>query len=434
MKKLLSLLVATILVVSLFGAVAGAEGADPVKLSIVVFDSWVPGGAVHANTGKTSVVVTDIYAEFAKRMPNVELEFEVLQGDTDGYNDYLLRGASGTLPDISMLDGYWIAAFASQGYTYPMEGRIDQKILDDYYKPFMMTYDEKTHGLVYSTAFNGVVWYRDSILKEAGYEAMPTDYDGFFEAIKKMSIPGERYGMAISGAVTEATTCSLLGMYWAGQDVFVDGDNVAQFNNATSKRIFNTFKDLYDAGVLPQELMNMNYNDAQDMFTTGKSATLVHGSWLCTGWETLAPDFYQDVKIAPVPADPDTGVTSQNAGGWSFAITTPDTSKDAAISLFLELMLTDPEFAVKRIAEAGELPVTKTIGAMDAYWLPEQYRSVIMDLLPLSKTRPVVTSYPVASEYYDQAFQEVILGEKDADTALADAVANVAQFVEESGL
>ena len=96
-------------------------------------------------------------------------------------------------------------------------------------------------------------------------------------------------------------------------------------------------------------------------------------------------------------------------------------------------MLTDPEFATKRIAEAGELPVTKTIGEMDASWLPEQYRETIMSVLPLSKTRPVVTSYPVASEYYDQAMQEVLMGEKDAETALADAAQRLVEFVEESG-
>ena len=121
------------------------------------------------------------------------------------------------------------------------------------------------------------------------------------------------------------------------------------------------------------------------------------------------------------------------AGGWAFAITTKDTSKDKAISTWLELMLTDPDFATLRIAEAQELPVTKTIGSSDIYWIPEKYRETMMSFLPLAKTRPVVTSYPTASEYYDQAFQEVILGEKDAETALADAAKNVADFVETSG-
>ena len=429
-RKLVTLLMLVALVFSVFGSLS-ALAEEPITLSICIMDSYVPGDNVHPNTNKTSVVVTDIYPEFERRHPNVKLEFEVLQGDTDGYNDYLLRGASGTLPDISMLDGYWIAAFASQGYTFPMEGRIDQKILDDYYDAFKMQYKGETHGLVYSTAFNGVLWYRESMLKEAGYDSVPTDYEGFTECVKKLTKPGERYGLAMSGAVTEASTVSLLGFYWGGQDVFVDQDNVAQFNNPTSVRIFNMFKDFYDNGAVPAEIVNMNYDDAQNLFTSGQAAMLVHGSWL--NWDTLAPDFADDIKLAPLPADPDTGKFSQNAGGWAFAITTKDTAKDAAISTWLELMLTDPAFATLRIAEAQELPVTKTIGSSDIYWIPEKYRDTMMSFLPLAKTRPVVTSYPTASEYYCQAFQEAVLGEKDVETALADGAKNVADFVETSG-
>ncbi|MEG1263539.1 MAG: extracellular solute-binding protein [Clostridia bacterium] len=430
-RKRISLLVMVALLVCSFGAIGASAEAEPITLSICVFSEYVPGAGVHPNTNETSVVITKIYEEFARRMPNVKLEFEVLQGETDGYNDYLLRGASGTLPDICMLDGYWIAAFASQGYTKPLEGRISDDILNDYYDAFKMKYNDQTHGLVYSTAFNGVVWYRESLLKAAGYDSFPTDYDDFTECIKKLTVPGERYGLCMSGAVTEATTCSLLGMYWAGQDVFVDSDNVAQFNNETSIRIFNMFKDFYDCGAVPAEIVNMNYDDALNMFASGQSAVLIHGSWL--NWSTLAPALADDIRLAPLPVDPKTGVTSENAGGWAFAITTEDTAKDAAISEWFDLMLTDPDWATLRIAEAQELPVTKTISANEAYWLPEQYRDTMMSFLPLSKTRPCVTSYPTASEYYDQAFQEVLIGEKDAATALADAVANVADFVEVSG-
>ena len=427
-------LVCLVLLVALFSTIVGPAAAlaeEPITLTICISEAYVPGAGVHPNTNETSVVVSDIYPEFERRMPNVKLEFEVLQGNTDGYNDYLMRGAAGTLPDISMLDGYWIAAFASQGYTYKLEDRLSQSVLDDYYEAFMMKYKGDTHGLVYSTAFNGVLWYRESMLKEAGYDSIPTDYEGFIECVKKLTVPDERYGLVMSGAVTEATTCSLLGLYWAGQDEFVDQDNVAQFNNATSVRMFDMFKDFYDTGVVPSEIVNMNYDDAQNMFTSGQSAMLIHGSWL--NWDTLAPDFADDIKLAPLPLDPDTGSFSQNAGGWAFAVTTDDTSKDEAISLWFELMLTDPEFATLRIAEAGELPVTKTIGDADAYWIPEKYRETMMAFLPVAKTRPVTASYPTASEYYDQAFQEALLGEKDAETALADAARNVADFVETSG-
>ncbi|MGI6690207.1 MAG: extracellular solute-binding protein [Christensenellales bacterium] len=429
MKKLIPLFLALLMVLTVAPVIAEEE----VTLSIMMSGSWIPGGPVHSSTGEISQVVTKILPEFEKRHPNVKLEFEQLQGDTDGYNSYLLRGAAGTLPDISMLDGYWVAAFASQGYTYAMNGRIDQAILDDYYDAFEMMYKGETHGLVYSTAYNGVVWYRTSMLEAAGYTEMPSDWDGFWTAIEKMAEVNDVYGMAMSMAVTEATTCSMLAPYWAGEDVFVDDDNVAQFNNETSVRIFNKLKEEFDKGILPPESLTLNYDGAQDLFNKGMSATLVHGSWRSTYWENNV-DFADDVAIAMWPKDPNTGISSQNAGGWSFAITTPDTTKDEYINTFLELMLTDPEYALLRIGEDGEIPVTQTIGALECDWIPEQYRAAIMGELPTSKTRPVVASYPVASEYWTQAMQKVVMGEATAEDALAEAVKKLEEYVFDADL
>lgn len=429
MKKIVSMFLALLMILSMAPVFAEEE----VALTIMMGGSWIPGGGVNSNTGEISQVVTKILPEFEKRHPNVKLEFEQLQGDTDGYNSYLLRGAAGTLPDISMLDGYWVAAFASQDYTYAMEGRVDQEILDEYYDAFKMKYNGETHGLVYSTSYNGVVWYRKSMLEAAGYTEMPADWDGFWTAIEKMAEVNDVYGMAMSMAVTEATTCSLLAPYWAGKDVFVDDDNVAQFNNETSVRLFNKLKEEFDKGVLPPESLTVTYDTAQDLFNKGMSATLVHGSWLGHYWENNV-DFADDVGIAMWPKDPNTGISSQNAGGWSFAITTSDTSKDEYISTFLSLMLIEPEYALLRIGEDSELPVTKTMGEMECTWIPEQYRDAIMNELPNAQTRPVVASYPVASEYYCQAMQKVVLGEADAETALAEAVEKLAEYVFDNDL
>lgn len=431
MKKFVTLFLALLMVLCVM---APAMAEEEVTLSIMMGGSWIPGGPVHGNTGEPSIVATAMIDKFKEIHPNVTLEFEQLQGDTDGYNSYLLRGAAGTLPDITMLDGYWVAAFASQGYTYAMNGRVDQNLLDEYYDAFEMMYKGETHGLVYSTSYNGVVWYRKSMLEAAGYTEMPSDWDGFWAAIEKMHEVNNVYGMAMSMAVTESTTCSMLAPYWAGEDVFVDDNNVAQFNNETSVRIFNQLKKEFDAGVLPPESLTMGYGEAQDLFTKGMSATLVHGSWLGNGWPNIAPDLADDIGIAMWPDDPVTGISSQNAGGWSFAITTPDTSKDEYINTFLNLMLLDETYALGRIAEDTEIPVTETLGSLEITWIDEEYAPIILAELPNAQTRPVVASYPVASEYWDQAMQKTVMGEATAEEALAEAVEKLEEYVFDNDL
>lgn len=404
---------------------------ENVTITIITMGEYTPGGPAHGNTGETSVVVTDVYPEYEKRMPHVTLEFETLQGDTEGYSSYLLRGSSGTLPDISMLDGYWVASFASQDYTVPMDDIVGSQAMDNYLDAFKCFYDGKVHGLVHSTAFNGVLWYRESLLEEAGFDGPPETWEELRECAKALTTE-DRYGLAMPLAKSEHTTVCLLGYYWSGEDVFVSSDNLAEFNNDTSLELFELIKGMQDDGSLPPESMTMMYDDAERMFGNGMAAMLQHGSWLCTGWEERAPDYADDIMIAPLPPHPETGESSQNAGGWGYSVTTTDESKYEAIAEWLKIMLVEKEFAKKRIAEAGEIPVTRDL-AEEIDWLPEKYSDVMSEILLTSKTRPIVEIYPDASLEYVQALQEYLDGGKTAEQALADAVDRVENLARESG-
>lgn len=414
------------------GEEAPAGSGEPQTISIMTFGQYCPGGDVHPLTLEISVVITELYEEYAKRMPNVTLEFETLQGDTEGYTSYLLRGSSGTLPDISMLDGFWVAAFASQGYTTPLEKVMTPEQLDTYYDQFRSMYGGETHGLTVSTAFNGVLWYRKSHLEEKGLTMPPPTWDAMREYAQKLTVPDERYGLVMPMAKSEHTTVCLLGYYWGANEDFVTTNNLAAFNNPTSVNLFGLLKGMYDDKSIPEESLTMMYDDADRMFCTGMASMLQHGSWLGSGWEAKAPDIVDDIGMCELPPHPDTGISSQNAGGWGYSVTTKDESKYAAIQEWLNIMLIEPEWASKRIAEAGEIPVTNNMDHL-VNWLPEEYAATTMAMLPTSRTRPAVEIYPDASIEYCQAMQEVVTGAKDAETALADAAARVEDLAKASG-
>ena len=413
------------------GLTSGGASDAEMTISVMYYDTGVPGGPVHPNTGEPSVLLSKHYPEIFSRTPNVTWEFEALQSATEGYNSYLLRGASGTLPDLSLLDGYWVAAFASQNYTIPMEDVLPADKLDLVYPAFRNMYDGKTHGIVMSTAFNGVLWYRESHLAELGLTMPPQSMEQLADYAKQLTIPGERYGLAMPMAKSEPTTVCLLGYYWGAQQPFVDSNNVAQFNNKTSIDLFNFLKTMYDDKSIPDESLTMSYEDAERMFTTGKASILQHGSWL-TGWDVRTPDFADDIMVSPLPA-PAGGISSQNAGGWGLSVTTKDTAKYPAIAEFISVIILEPEFVKLRLTECGELPVSSNFSPEDVDWIPEKYAKTIMDMLPDANTRPIVEVYPDASLEYCQAMQEVVMNVKDAETALDDAVDRVAETARESG-
>ena len=462
MKKKLSLLVALLLALALVtaacangngnddgnGGDAGAEQVDTgdtgdagdadvvemeeMTISVMFFDSGIPGGVAHPNTGETSVVVTDLHEEIFARTPNVTWEFEALQGDTEGFNSYLLRGAAGTLPDISMLDGYWVAAFASQGFTTAMERVLTTEQLDIYYPAFRNMYRGETHGLVMSTNFNGVLWYRISHMEELGLTMPPPSWDALRDYAYQLTIPGERYGFVMPMARSEHTNVCLLGFYWGAQIPFVDENNVAVFNNPTSIALFELLRGMYDDGSLPHAALTMMYDDAERLFIIEQASILQHGAWLASRWP-LTVDFADDVGVSPLPPYAGTGISSQNAGGWGLSVTTDDEAKFPAIAEFLSVMLLEPEWVILRLAEASDIPVTSNIPSEAVTWLPEQYADTIMAMLPTANTRPIVQIYPDASLEFVRAMQEAVTGVTDPETALAEAVERVAEIARESG-
>jgi len=163
------------------------------------------------------------------------------------------------------------------------------------------------------------------------------------------------------------------------------------------------------------------------------ASILQHGSWLGGGWEVRAPEIADDIGVSPLPVHPETGISSQNAGGWGLSVTTTDPAKYDAISQYISIMVLEPEWVKIRLAEGGDIPVTNNIPIEDVTWMPPQYSDIIMAMLPTSNTRPIVEVYPDASMEYTQAMQEAVTGMKDAQTALADAVERVADIASESG-
>jgi ABC-type glycerol-3-phosphate transport system substrate-binding protein len=182
----------------------------------------------------------------------------------------------------------------------------------------------------------------------------------------------------------------------------------------------------------PPETINMLYQDVENMFYTGKTAMMLHGSWLSAGIEKANPQLQGKVGLAPNPVYPRVGKRGTNAGGWGISITSKDQRKTQAAWDFLYLLTGRSDLRAKVIAEGGSIPVMRSIAGG---WKPDirtDWAKTIIDELPYAKTRPAVEIYPDASLEYAFSFQEVFLG-KDAKRAVTDAEARVTKMSRDKG-
>lgn len=414
------------------------QGEAEMTINLVIHPNTQPKGGIVEATGQQSVEFREMFPAFRERNPGVELNAEELLGDTEGRTKYLLQCREGTQPDVTQLDGFWVAEFAAVGCTRPLDDLLPKELLDDYFDAFKVVYQGQVHALIPGTAFNSMLWYRTDLLEEAGLEGPPQDWDQLKEYAEKLTVKDEsgnvvRYGLAFSGARSELTSVTILGYYWQGEDVFVTEDNRPAYNNQTSVDVFNLFADMYQNGWVMPEVINMGYTEVQQAFFVDKAAMILHGSWLSSGMYNMAPDLEGKVGLAPNPVYPRTGNRGTNAGGWSFAITTPDEAKVAA-SADLMFVLTGglKDMYKETILEGGDLPTLKSM-ADDPAFAETEWQQIILSELPFAKTRPAVEIYPDASLEWAQAFQETLLGQKTAEQALADAEERTLTIAEEKG-
>lgn len=422
---------------------ATAPAAPPpaaIKLTVVLHPNWKIKGDPLESTGKPSVQYAKMFPAFKERNPNVELVPEELLGDTEGRTKYLLQCRQGTQADVIMLDGFWVAEFAALGCTKPLDlgGVLDQGLLSDYFDAFKVNYKGKVHALIPGTAFNSMLWYRKDLLEAAGFKEPPKDWDEFklaAEKLTKKSADGkvEQYGLVSCGAKSEHTSVINLSFYWQGEETFVTPDNQPAFDNQTSKDIFALFADIAKNGWIAPEFVNMQYEDVQKAFIAEKAAMMLHGSWLTSGMDALAPNLKGKIGLAPNPVYPRTKKRGTNAGGWSLAITTKDDTRIKAAADFLYVICGGMKDLFKEmLLEGGSLPTTKSL-ADDADFAKNEWQKTVLSELPNAHTRPAVEIYPDASLEWSQAFQEAATGKKLVDQALKEATDRVVTIAKEKG-
>jgi multiple sugar transport system substrate-binding protein len=213
----------------------------------------------------------------------------------------------------------------------------------------------------------------------------------------------------------------------------MNDDGTPAYNNQASIDAFNFFADLYKNKWLPPETINDGYAETQQLFFTDKAAMMLHGSWLKSRMDELAPNLKGKIGLAPNPKDPRTGNWGQNSGGWGIAVTTKDPAKQEAAAYLVSLIAgLDKGIYTEWMHEVGNIPTTKYAAADPSFRATEWDRTV-MDNLKYSHTRPVQALYPDASLEWAQAFQETLLG-ADAQKALSDAVQRAIQIGKDKGL
>ena len=246
----------------------------------------------------------EVVAEYESLHPEIDIEWSTIPAAGSSEEAILTAIASGRAPDIST---NIFSGFAAQLVE------IDQLMELDKLEGFdELVETRKMRSIIEGWQINGknyvipiysnpiLMWWRSSLLKEAGFENPPRTYGEIYEFSKNFVIPKERYSVQIiQGRNWWDRWFDFITYYYAASEgkSYVDtSKGRATFNDEAGKQVAEFINTMFRNEWTAVDL-------GSNPFYIGAIAGGLRGPWEISFAQTQFPDIVSDIVISapPVP-------------------------------------------------------------------------------------------------------------------------------------
>lgn len=324
---------------------------------------------------------------------------------------YSIGVVSGELPDCGMVDNPDHSSYASMGVFEDITELYNSWDEADFLEGSLNSckYEDKLYGIPWGNNCLGLFYDKD-MLDAAGVE-VPTTWSELEAACEKLSKDNVK-GLAISAIGNEEGTFQF--MPW----LLSAGGDINNLSSDASKESVTYLKNLMDKGYISKECVNWTQADAEKQFASGQAAMMINGPWQFSGLKDDAPD--KNYGVAKVPKS-DKGDYASVLGGENVAICK---GADVESSWAFLTYMTNKENSPKICKKIGRFSPRADVDVQEMF-KDDPLNSVFADLMPKAQSRGPSPKWPEISAAIYTAEQEVFTGQKDVDTAMADAQAKV---------
>ena len=380
--------------------------------------------------------------EFNQANPDIEVKQEV-QSWGDIYAKAPASVAAGTAPEILVGIPDFTPILAEMGAAQPVEDFVSE--LDSKYGFYQKALDQYTYnGHTWAVPLWNMalsVWYRKSVLEEAGV-APPKNWSELKAAAKALTKDG-MYGIGLPGnkqLYTDQTIYSF--MVNSGASEIYNSDGSLRFDNPATVSAYAAYKDLYQYSA--PDAANWTWGEAEACFASNSCAMILQFTVIST-YESQAGGDAGDLGVIQIPyAD---GM-ADSAGTVSYVnsamIMTEDQAKMDASKKFLSFLMEPGNYGRFINMEPGLfLPITEAGSKDSTFWddpVAVKYKSQIETMLDNStrgnlfgftngNTFTSISSIS-AQNLLSQTLQIAIIDGKDAKSAVAEGQSIMNEAIE----
>ena len=327
------------------------------------------------------------------------------------------QATAGRTPDFAMLDSFFLSRFYQ--FLQPLDRFYGPDQVDDFVafaRKGMRGPDGKLKALWVNTDVR-VLYYRKDLVSNP-----PKTWDELImqaSALSKLGLTGYLYpGGRGEGAVMEN-----LPMFWAQGGELVDASGKPVFGEGKNRvallNLLGFLKRTIDSGASPSRVVNYKFEaDLYPEILRGNVAMFLGGNWMARQLRDLGDR--HDWGVAPIPlmtsGDPVTA-----AGGWTYAVFTPDAKKQAVIIDLINSLVASPAAMAASTEAIGNLPTRMSVAQGSSAYVQDPTVRDFLSLLRYARARPGAAIYPSISTELQVAMSDVITGQQTPEAALDQA-------------
>ena len=337
-----------LLIALTLGVLLAGCGED-VNDGVVTVEFWA--------MGREGEVVQELIPEFEAEHPGIRVEVQQLPW-TSAHEKLLTAYAGRSTPDLCQLGNTWVPEMVALGALEDLGPWVARSAVVEQADYFPGIWDTNVlDGSPYGVPWyvdTRLLFYRTDILREAGYDAVPTTWEGWLEAMRAVKANAGPNQYAVLLPLNEFEPPLILGLQ-AG-DLLRDGDRYGAFSEPGFRRAFEFYVQLFREGLAPP-VTGAQISNVWQEFENGYFAFYITGPWNIGEFRRrLSPEMEGRWATAPLPGPGGPGVSV--AGGSSLVLFERSERKPEAWALIE--YLSRPDVQVRFHEITGNLPARES--------------------------------------------------------------------------
>jgi len=360
--------------------------------------------------------------DFAKAQDKYTIKIRTIPFSS--FNQEVTTGlASNTIPDILVVDNPDSARYASIGALADLTDKIKEWGQADKYLPGPWNsniWDGKNYGVPVGSN-TVMLWINTDLAKAAGLDvaAAPKTWEDLTMWAEKLTDKAKGvYGITMVGKHDETSTFVFLP--WLLQN----GADLSTLDTPEAVKALQLWRDLIDKGYAPKDTVNFGFPEIYQLFSSGKAAMMLSGTW---NRESLPTDAKFNWVAVPLPYSKK---PASSLGGENFAIMADSKNIDGAWEYIK--FVQDPAYVATFYSCMGYLPSRSDVAAELAKNADVNVKAFLTQM-ESAQPRGPLPNWSDASLVVQDALQETLSGQKSPEQALKDAAVKMKPVLEAAG-